>query len=658
MKSILTLLPLSAIFLMLPCLGAKPNVVFILADDMGYSDIGCFGSEIQTPNLDALAASGVRFRNFYTTGRCSPSRASLLTGRYPHEAGVGQLDSNLGAPGYLGHLNEESVTLAEILGQEGYLTAISGKWHLGSARPHWPIDRGFSRMFSSPNGGGYYFRPFETANRPVYLNENLVDLDAWENEYNGGAPFYSTDAFTTMGIEFIDEALQQDKPFFLYLAYIAPHFPLQAYKADVDKYLNNDFKTVPPTAGQGTYADGYNPVRDRRFARQTGPGGIAEDLVGGTGAWQLSPQDGTAWNGSAERERYMALYAAIVDRMDQQIGLLLEKLDDPDGDPATDDSIAENTIVVFVSDNGGEAAGGKAGTGKSGSPQFDSATRGVKYGFAWANVSNTPFRRFKSSNQEGGILAPMIVRWPAGIDRPANAVEAAPVHLIDLVPTVLDAADLPHPDNFKGRDVAPPDGVSLRPLFSPDGSLARNNPLFFEHQGERAVIDAEGWKLMSRNNAAWELYFLPTDPQELQNLAAAQPGRVSSMADVWFTWAHDAKVKDWPPGKLPKITLSGLRTEASASDPIHGQVRLARSSSTGALDIHLATGGTATPGMDYAALPSIVPLADGMSQQTLDIVPPAGAAASGPAALDLRVKPRYEYIEPNDGVTVRIISEP
>ncbi len=624
---------------------------------MGYSDIGCFGSEIQTPNLDSLAASGIRFRNFYTTARCSPSRASLLTGRYPHAAGVGQLDSNLGAPGYLGYLNQESATIAEILGEDGYLTAMTGKWHVGSARPHWPIDRGFARMFSSPNGGGYYFRPFETANRPIYLNENLVNLDAWENQYNDGAPFYSTDAFTTMGIEFIDEALQQEKPFFLYLAYIAPHFPLQAYKADVDKYLNTDFKTDPPTPGRGTYADGYNPVRSYRFGRQTAPGGIAEDLNGGPGEWQLSPQDGIAWNGAAERERYMALYAASVDRMDQQIGKLLAKLDDPDGNPATQDSIANNTIVVFVSDNGGEASGGNAGTGQSGSPGFGPATSGVKYGSSWANVSNTPFRRFKGSNQQGGILAPMIVRWPAGISRPGNAIEAAPAHLIDLVPTVLDAAEVPHPDSYAGLAVAPPDGLSLLPLFSPGGSITRGKPLFFEHEGERAVIDEDGWKLMSRNNAAWELYFLPDDPQELANLAAANPARVTAMADIWFDWAHDGKVKDWPPGNLPRITLSGTQTSVSASGPIPGEVRLSRSSSTGGLDVHLASGGTATPGIDYAALPSVVSFPGGTSQQTLGIVPPAGAAASGPVSLDIRVKPRYEYIEPADAVSVWINSE-
>lgn len=295
-----------------------------------------------------------------------------------------------------------------MLGQAGYFTAMSGKWHLGSARPHWPIDRGFQRMFSSPNGGGYYFVPFETANRPLYLNETLV---------TPGANFYSTDAFTDYGLQFIDEARAASKPFFLYLAYIAPHDPIEAYKADVDKYL-----------AAGTYANGWAPVRAARFARQTAPGGIAAGLAGAPGAWTLSPAHNNAatWSSlsvseKAAAQQRMAIYAGVVDRMDQQIGRVLAKFGDPNGDGDTADSIADNTIVIFLSDNGG----GATGNGATGHPNYGNTSSGVSYGLSWANASNTPFRRFKASNQEGGIQTPLVIRWPAGITRPGGSVEAA-----------------------------------------------------------------------------------------------------------------------------------------------------------------------------------------------------------------------------------------
>lgn len=526
---------------------AAPNIVLILADDLGYSDLGCYGSEIQTPHLDSLAADGLRFRNFYNTGRCSPSRAALLTGRYQHQAGVGHLDEDWQLHGYRGFLNRESVTLAEVLQQAGYHTSMSGKWHLGRKRPHWPIDRGFDRMFSSPHGGGYYFRPFETANRPLYLDETLVDLDQWETTDNNGQPFYSTDAFTTMGLEFIDEALAADKPFFLYLSYIAPHFPLEAYRADVRKYLDHDHTTTPPTAGTGTYENGYTPIRRFRLAKQKAAGGIAAGLNGTNGEWSLSPQHGSSWKGGREQERYMALHAAVIDRMDQQIGLVLNKLDNPDGDPGTDDSIADNTIVLFVSDNGGASSGGSTGRGSSGDPAYGSTSSKVRYGSSWANVSNTPFRRFKSSTQEGGIQTPFLIRWPNGITRPGNEVEATRGHFIDLLPTLLDSAGVRYPATYQGHAIQPAEGISLRPLFAPGGTVTRSAPLYFEHEGERALIDGEGWKLMSRHKAAWELYYLPHDPQELDDRAASESARVTTMAADWRAWAQAAHVKDYPP---------------------------------------------------------------------------------------------------------------
>ena len=636
-----------------------PNIVLIFADDMGYSDIGCYGSEIDTPHLDSLASNGLRFRNFYNTGRCSPSRAALLTGRYQHQAGVGHLDDNLGARGYRGYINHESVTIAEVLGANGYFTAISGKWHLGTNRPNWPIDRGFDRMFSSPNGGGYYYRPFETANRPVYLNENLVDLDDWETTYNGGQPFYSTDAFTTMGIEFIDEAIAADKPFFLFLSYIAPHFPLEAYQSDVQKYLNNDHTTTPPTAGSGTYENGFDPIRNHRLANQKAAGGIAAGLNGTAGEWSLSPQDGLNWSSQsaanrAKLEQYMAIYAAVIDRMDQQIGRVLDKLDDPDGIPGTSDSIADNTIVIFVSDNGGASSGGDDGQGTSGHPTYGNASDNVRYGASWANVSNTPFRRFKSSNQEGGIQTPFVVRWPDGISRPGNEVEDTRCHLIDVVPTLLEAAGASYPGSFDGHSIEPAEGVSLIPLLSPGGSIARGENLYFEHEGERAVIDDDGYKLMSRNNAAWELYDLDVDPQELTDLAGSDPARVNTMESVWFDWADAAHVKDWNPSNLQTFTLDATIPQASATGPVNGEFSLGRDTSSGNVDLELEITGTAVPGSDYTALPSSLPFTGGEENTSLTVEPLPGAAADGPRSVELRVRPRYGYVEPEEPRTVWI----
>jgi len=625
----------------------QPNVVLIFADDMGFSDLGCYGSEIQTPHIDSLAAEGLRFRSFYNTGRCSPSRASIMTGRYPQEVGVGHLDENWNTPGYMGRIDPNSPTVAETLSDAGYFTAISGKWHLGSQRPNWPIDRGFHRMFSSPNGGGYYFRPFETANRPLFLNETQVDLDDWESTYNAGQPFYSTGAFTTMGLEFIDEALAASKPFFLYLPYIAPHFPLEADEADVLKYLNTDFKTNPPTAGTGTYSSGYEPVRTSRLARQKSPGGIAHSLNGTPQEWQLSPRTGAAWTNNATHEQRMALHAAVIDRMDRQIGRVLAKLDDPNNDGDQSDSIADNTIVIFVSDNGCASSGGSTGSGNPNHPTYGSGTSGIKVGSSWANVSNTPFRRYKSSNQEGGIRTPFVIRWPDGITRSGNEIETARAHLIDIVPTLLDCAGASVPESQPQ-----PSGISLKPLFVPAGSISRNDPLFFEHEGERAIIDTDGWKLFSRNNTTWELYHLPTDPQELNDLSATETTRVSAMSDAWFDWAHDANVKDYPPTGLQRITLN---TDQNASlDPLqNGTVTLSRTTSSGNVDVHLDIQGTATPTTHYIPLNSVYSFSSN-SSQTLNIVPNSATPLTEARSVEIKVKPRYWYLEPIEPETLWI----
>ena len=629
--------------LSLVCLSAyatthQPNIIVILADDMGYSDIGCYGGEIETPYLDSMADSGLRFRNFYNTSRCCPSRAVLLTGRYQHQVGVGEMDSNLGAPGYLGYINRESVTIAEVLKNHGYYTAMSGKWHLGSSRPNWPIDRGFERMFSSPNGGGYYFVPFETANRPVYLNETQI---------TPAADFYSTDDFTDYGLQFIDEALSADKPFFLYLAYIAPHFPLEAYQEDVNKYLTN-----------GVYSNGWDPVRANRLAKQKASGGIAESLNGTAGEWALSPGGGSSWSAlstsdKARIEEYMALYAAVIDRMDWNIGRLLDKLDNPDGDTNTVDSIANNTIVVFVSDNGAAESGGNTGSGTTGSPIFGNTSDSVKYGRSWGNACNTPFRRYKADTQEGGILTPCVVRWPDGITLPGGTIVTNRAHFIDIAATCIDVAGVAYPSNYNGNVIQPIEGISLTPLFSPTGTIDRTSPLFFEHLGERAVIDGD-WKLMSRNNTAWELYNLAVDPQELNNLASGDPTRVAELSEIWFEWAHDANVKDYRVTNLQRISLVPAEDQASVSGPVEGSISLLRSTSSGAVDVYMDIGGTAVAGIDYTTLPEVVGFTSGNTTAQLVVTPLPGGVTRETKSVEVTVKPRYWYVEPSAASTIWI----
>lgn len=483
----------------------RPNIIILLADDMGYSDLGCMGSEIRTPNLDRLAAEGVLMTHFYTTSRCCPSRASLMTGQYAHRAGIGHMNYDWNLPGYRGFLTNGTVTIAEVLQGAGYRTLMTGKWHIGDERPHWPIDRGFERFYGIPAGGGVYFWPPVGLERPVYLNEEQVEpKSGW----------YSTDAFTDHAIAFIREAKRDQRPFFLYTAYIAPHFPLQAWPEDIARY-------------EGVYDGGYDTIRQARYQKQQQLGILPSNA-------RLSPSDTPEWQqveNTADEARKMQVYAAMVDRLDQNVGRLMAALEA--------EGLAENTIVFFLSDNGGCAENPNKTPGVPiGSPQSFTA-----YGQAWANVSNTPYRLYKSMEHEGGLLTPLIAHWPAGL-RHKGLITHEPAHIMDFMATCLELSGANYPQEFAGLPVPLPAGKSFLPQLQ-GKNAAPERLLFWEHEGNQAVQQGP-WKLVKRHKTAWELYNLHQDPAELQDLSTQYPGQLRHLEAAYQAWAAENGVALWP----------------------------------------------------------------------------------------------------------------
>lgn len=495
--------------------GKRPNIVVIMADDMGYSDIGCFGSEIETPHLDRLAAAGLRFTQFYNTGRCCPTRASLLSGLYQHQAGIGWMTSespaeecDTGYPAYRGSLTGECVTIAETLKTAGYRTLMTGKWHIGTFEGMWPLDRGFDRYFGIIRGASNFFNP---------APDKLLMLD--RTPVKPGKGFYVTDAFTDHAIAFIDEAEQRDddQPFFLYLAYTAAHWPLNAWPQDIAKY-------------RGRYREGWDKTRRERFERMKKQGVISEEC-------ELSGQNAVAWESlSAEKQDEMdlrmATYAAQIDRMDQNIGRLVEALDQA--------GELDSTLILYFQDNGGCAEGGMLGRG---SKEEIIAGKGymVSYGRAWANVSNTPFKLYKHWVNEGGISTPMIAHWPGGI-KARGQIRQQPAHLIDVMATCVDLAGATYPSEFEGHKIPPMEGVSLAPAFDPNKPLERT--LYFEHEGNRAVRDGK-WKLVAEYGKPWTLHNTDTDRSEMHDLSAEEPEVVKDLLAKYETWALRVGVRPW-----------------------------------------------------------------------------------------------------------------
>lgn len=485
----------------------RPNIVLIMADDMGFSDVQPYGSEIRTPNLDRLAKSGLRFSQFHNNARCCPTRASLLTGLYPHQAGVGHMHVTLDIPSYQGFLNDRCLTIGEALRLGAYRTYLSGKWHVGHERPYWPVDRGFDRSYSLVTGGSNYFRidPKQIAATLARDDKAIAPDKDW----------YITDAISDNVVAFLNEHGRRPAPFFLYVAYTAPHWPLHAHTQDIEKY-------------RGTYRQGWDTLRRQRHDRLLAAGLVQE-------RWPLTPRDSSvpAWpdvKDVDERDLRMAVYAAQIDRMDQGIGKILAKLKDLHAD--------DNTLIMFLSDNGGCAE--VVDRGKPGA-LAGTADSFLSYGVGWANASNTPFRLYKHWVHEGGIATPLIVSWPAQIR--TGAVTHQVGHIMDVMPTCLDVAGISYPQANRGQALVPLEGKSLMPIFRNETRPIRE-ALFWEHEGNRAVRQ-DKWKLVARHGGDWELYDLDADRTELNNLAGKNPDRVKDLSASHERWAARVGVQPW-----------------------------------------------------------------------------------------------------------------
>ncbi len=469
---------------------SRPNVVIIVCDDMGFSDIGCYGGEIDTPNLDRLAAGGLRFTDFHNNAKCSETRASIMTGLWHQQS------DNLKKPGH--------VTMAEVLRQAGYRTLMSGKWHLASTPP----DRGFDRYFGFLSGAINFFTGLDWQ-----TGENLMRLD--NQEYKAGDDFYSTNAFTDYAIRFLDETQDSGKPFFLYLTHNAPHFPLHALPEDIAKYKDR-------------YRVGWDVIRQQRYERLKQLGVI-------DASWRLSARDPKveAWDSLTSRqidfmEPMMEVYAAMVDRLDQNIGRLVAHLE------ATNQ--LENTLILFFSDNGACPYQRLNTPGVAPGP----AESDIAYDARWANMCNAPLRLYKQYAHQGGTLTPMIAHWPSGI-RDEGALRSFPSHLVDLMPTVIEVTGAAYPEEFGGQAILPMEGVSLVPALK-GTATKRQDPLFWEFSGNHAIRLGD-WKLVAERSKEWELYDLSRDRSETEDVAAKDPGRVAELSARYDVWAERVGAK-------------------------------------------------------------------------------------------------------------------
>jgi len=472
----------------------RPNIILIMADDMGFSDIGCYGGEIKTPNIDALAAGGIRFTRFHNNAKCGPTRASLLTGLYSQQVGEGAMRG--------------AATIGESLRAAGYRTIMAGKWHA----PRLPTDRGFDRYFGLADGCCNYFNPGKQRGGEPAPGRKWARWRRWGIEKKSYIPytpedknFYTTDAFTDYAIKCLDQYAAEAKPFLLYLAYTAPHYPLHAWPEDIAKY-------------RGKYMVGWDELRKRRYARQIEMGLFNPKTC------RLSPRDDRApvWKDVKDKDQWdlkMAVYAAMIDRMDQNIGRVMAKI--------RQIGKADNTLVLFLSDNGGCAET----IHKTDNPP------GVMSGYhtvdlPWANASNTPFRKYKSTDYEGGTCTPLIAYWPRRITA-GGRITRQLGHIIDIVPTCLDVAGAETPEAVAGQNVLKPEGTSLAPAF--EGKAIPREPIFWAYGGYRAMWRGK-WKIVRRGKGRWELYDMSADRTELDDLAGENAERVKEMSAAYDAW--------------------------------------------------------------------------------------------------------------------------
>ena len=559
-RDFLKALGLGAVALSVPLRGVlaegsrRPNIILMMSDDMGFSDLGCYGGDIDTPTLNNLAANGLRFSQFYNTARCCPTRAALMTGLYPHQAGVGHMVDDSGFPAYRGDLSRNCVTIAEVLRPAGYCTYMTGKWHVtrymakDGPQHNWPLQRGFERYYGTITGAGNYFDPATLCRDNTYISPQN------DPEYKPEA-YYYTDAISDNAAKFIREhhGKSPDKPFFLYMAFTAAHWPMNAPEKAVAKY-------------QGKYDKGYAHYRQQHFERLKQMGLIHKK-------WDLSPQAGD-WEKVGDKDweaRCMEVYAAMIDTMDQGIGRVVTEL--------KKQGTLDNTLILFLQDNGGCAedmgrpanVNGKwVGDMKDLKPMAPDAlqpnsrppmqtrdgrpVRGgptvmpgpadtyIANGRNWANVSNTPFREYKHWVHEGGISTPLICHWPAGI-KARGTLCHDPGHLIDIMATCVDISGARYPTKQEERDIQGMEGVSLAPVFQ--GKPLAERAIFWEHEGNRAVRKGK-WKLVSKHPGGWELYDIDADRTEMHDLAARNPDKVQELKSLYESWAQRCGVQPWP----------------------------------------------------------------------------------------------------------------
>lgn len=496
----------------------KPNIMLIMADDMGFSDLGFMGSGIQTPNIDRLANNGMVFNQFYNAGRCCPSRASLLTGLYAHNADLGWMTaSDFGRPGYRGAISKNSVSIAQVLKTAGYSNYVTGKWHVtydnnmvaDGDNQNWPMQRGFDKYYGMLSGGGGYFEP----NTLTKDNERLTPSE----------DFYLTEAINDATIEIMEDHFETKKenPFFFYVAHYAPHRPLHALENDIKKY-------------KGKFSKGWDYFREQRLKKMND--------IGLSNSWILSerPKDIPAWDSLSDKEKAMweirmEIYAAQIDRMDQGIGRIIDLLKEKNE--------LDNTIIMFLSDNGGNAEPEGEEFDADTIQDIGGKTFNQSYRRHWANMSNTPFRLYKSSNHEGGISTPLIVHWPEKIKKASIINQKG--HVIDLLPTFMELAGATYPTSNNGNKIKSYQGKSF--VAALEGSISERGALFFEHEADRAVIEGK-WKLVATKGNAptykgtWELYDLSVDRSEESNLISKYPDIAKQLEQKWELWAKENNV--------------------------------------------------------------------------------------------------------------------
>ncbi len=529
--------------------GETPNILLIMADDMGFSDLGSFGSLVDTPNLDRLANRGLTFTQFYNNARCCPSRASMLTGLYPHQTGMGRMTGDFGVDGYTGELNDRCVTIPEVLQQKGYKSAAAGKWHLSHFRnintldeKHaWPLQRGFDDFYGIINGAGSYYDPafLHEGNDPVSISRD---------------PYYFTDVITEKGMQYVDNYLKEEHPFFLYMAYTAPHWPLHALEEDIEKY-------------KGVFNKGWDRLREMRYQKMIEKGIIDKN-------WPLTPRDPRIdnWQETDNKKweaRRMAVYAAQIDRMDQNIGKILDYLE-KQGE-------RDNTMVLFLADNGGSAEGLSEAWSRL--PAIPTQTRDGRkvhvgnkpdympgpettyqsYGVPWANVSNAPFRLYKHWIHEGGISTPLIVSWPGKVSN-EGGMNHEVGHINDIMATLLDITGAEYPNTYRGNDIHSLEGKSLLPILKGKSRKGYDH-IGWEHHGNRALRkeelklvyrDKTNWSIEPGTPGKWELYHMEKDRTEMNNLATKYPEKTKELKSLYQSWADRV-------GVIPEEKLREMR---------------------------------------------------------------------------------------------------